>query len=263
MPKAHGFSPAQLLFGRSQNMLLPQPASAFSPIEFKEAALARDQLFISQAGHCNRDKARGWEFSHQLKVKIWTILILLLLHCICLWYIFRNKRTACSIFVLGSMPGPGSCCKGKTDKEKLEEFKKMAKLYRDHTTENSINQSNSGVSLFNFQWASFASGASALGVVALICGLIILCCLWKAKAGIRRRKNQEGLLKAISTISSPATTAIESSSPATGSSVSTTAPAPIAGSDWIRTPTGWTSIPSSYSSGSGGIPVPPVPATAI
>ena len=25
MPKSHGFSPAQLLFGRSQNMLLPQP----------------------------------------------------------------------------------------------------------------------------------------------------------------------------------------------------------------------------------------------
>ena len=34
MPKTHGFSPAQLLFGRSQNMLLPQPQSAFSPIAF-------------------------------------------------------------------------------------------------------------------------------------------------------------------------------------------------------------------------------------
>ena len=55
MPKSHGFSLAQLLFGRSQNMLLPQPAAAFLPIDFKEAALARDQLFSSQADHYNRD----------------------------------------------------------------------------------------------------------------------------------------------------------------------------------------------------------------
>ena len=56
MPKAHGFSPAQLLFGQSQNMFLPQPAAAFLPIDFKEAAMARDQLFSSQADHYNRDK---------------------------------------------------------------------------------------------------------------------------------------------------------------------------------------------------------------
>ena len=134
----------------------------------------------------------------------------------------------------------------------------MAKLYRDHTHENSINQSNSGVSLFNFQWASFATGASALRVVALICASIILCCLWKAKAGRRRHKNQERLLKAISTISSPGN---ESPSvPATSrSNVSTTAPAPIAGSDWLRTPTGWTSVPTSYNAGSGGLPRLPYP----
>ena len=129
----------------------------------------------------------------------------------------------------------------------------MAKLYRDHTHENSINQSNSGVSLLNFQWASFASGASALGVVALICASIILCCLWKAKAGRRRLKNQERLLKAIS---SPAN---ECSFTAPRTSVSTTAPAPIAGSGWIRTPTGWTSIPSSYGAGSSGVPRLPYP----
>ena len=134
---------------------------------------------------------------------------------------------------------------------KLEEFRKMAKLYRDHTSENSINQSNSGVSLLNFQWASFAGG-----VVALICGAIILRCLWKAKAGRRRRKNQERLLKAISTISSPAN---ESSASPPRAGVSNTAPAPIAGSDWIRTPTGWTRIPSSYGAGSSGVPRLPYP----
>ena len=56
MPKAHGLSPAQLLFGRSQNMFLLQPQAAFSPIDFGQAALARDQLFQSQAEHYNRDK---------------------------------------------------------------------------------------------------------------------------------------------------------------------------------------------------------------
>ena len=100
-----------------------------------------------------------------------------------LWLVLRHKRATYAFHILGPLPCPGFACRGKTDKEKLEEFRKMAKLYRDHTSENSINQSNSGVSLINFQWPSFAGGASALGVVTLICGAIILCCLWKAKAG--------------------------------------------------------------------------------
>ena len=54
--QAHGFSQAQLLLGRSQNTLLPQPQAAFSPIDFNQAALARDQLFMSHAEHYNRDK---------------------------------------------------------------------------------------------------------------------------------------------------------------------------------------------------------------
>ena len=147
-----------------------------------------------------------------------TILIL----CLCLWFILRRRRSACAVLLLHSLPHPGSGCRGKTEQEKLNEFRKMAKLFRDHTTENSINQSNSGVSLFNFQWASFASRASAFGVVALICASIILCCLWKAKAGRRRRKNQEQLLKTISTTSSPANKS--SLAPASRSNVSTTAP---------------------------------------
>ena len=42
MPIAHGLSPAKLLFGRNQNMLLPQSQAVFSPIDFGQAALARD-----------------------------------------------------------------------------------------------------------------------------------------------------------------------------------------------------------------------------
>ena len=103
----------------------------------------------------------------------------------------------------------------------------------------SLDQNCKLLDLLNFQWASFASGASALRVIALICGSIIICCLWKAKAGRRRQKNQERLLAAISTISSPS----GGSSPPSRPPVPTTVPTPIAGSDWIRTPTGWTSVP--------------------
>ena len=37
--------PAQLMFGRSQNTLLPQPAKAFAPIDLKVAAAAKDKAF--------------------------------------------------------------------------------------------------------------------------------------------------------------------------------------------------------------------------
>ena len=70
MSKAHGFSPAQLLFGQSQNMLLPQPAAAFLPIDFKEAAVARDQLFSSQADHYNRDKVNLEQLSSSQPIRV-------------------------------------------------------------------------------------------------------------------------------------------------------------------------------------------------
>ena len=55
-PHQHGFSPAQLMFGRSQNTLLPQPAKAFAPIDLQEAAAAEDKVFGEQAAAYNRDK---------------------------------------------------------------------------------------------------------------------------------------------------------------------------------------------------------------
>lgn len=69
-----------------------------------------------------------------------------------------------------TLPSPGNLCKGKTDKEISDEWKKMAKLHQEHTEENTTYQPvNLGVSIFNFQWASFASRASAIAVFALIC----------------------------------------------------------------------------------------------
>ena len=58
----------QLLFGQSQNMLLPQPA--FFPIDFREAAVARDQLFSSQAGHYNRVKVNLEQLSPGQPIRV-------------------------------------------------------------------------------------------------------------------------------------------------------------------------------------------------
>ena len=47
---------AQLMFGRSQQLLLPQQAGAFSPIDMVEAAVAMDRKFETAAAHYDRDK---------------------------------------------------------------------------------------------------------------------------------------------------------------------------------------------------------------
>ena len=55
LPKHHGYSPAQLMFGRSQQLLLPQPAGAFSPIDMVEAAAAMDKKKSAAGVHYDRD----------------------------------------------------------------------------------------------------------------------------------------------------------------------------------------------------------------
>ena len=79
---------------------------------------------------------------------------------IVIWLLSRHWSSACALLLLLSLSGFGDSCSSKSEKEKLDEWRKLAKLHRQDTEENIINQSNSGVSLFNFQWASFASGAS-------------------------------------------------------------------------------------------------------
>ena len=69
-PRAHGFSPAQLMFGRSQNMLLPQPPSAFNPVNFSEAAEAKDKFFHGQEEAYNRNKRDLRELSPDEKVRV-------------------------------------------------------------------------------------------------------------------------------------------------------------------------------------------------
>ena len=55
-PRQHGFSPAQLMFGRSLNTIIPQPAKAFVPIDLQVAAATKDKAFGEQAAAYNRDK---------------------------------------------------------------------------------------------------------------------------------------------------------------------------------------------------------------
>ena len=43
-PRGYGYSPAQLQFGRSQCMLVPQPTTACSHIDFHTASAAKDKL---------------------------------------------------------------------------------------------------------------------------------------------------------------------------------------------------------------------------
>ena len=56
LPREHGSSPSQLLFGRRQRMLLPQPDSAYAQVSFEKAALAKDKHFDAQGVRYDKDK---------------------------------------------------------------------------------------------------------------------------------------------------------------------------------------------------------------
>ena len=56
LPREHGFSPSQLLFGRRQRMLLLQPDSAYEQVSFEKAALAKDKQFDAQGVRYDKDK---------------------------------------------------------------------------------------------------------------------------------------------------------------------------------------------------------------
>ena len=56
LPCEHGFSPSQLLFGRRQRMLLPQPDSAYEQVSFEKAAMAKNKHFDAQGVRYDRDK---------------------------------------------------------------------------------------------------------------------------------------------------------------------------------------------------------------
>ena len=71
----------------------------------------------------------------------------------------------------------------------------MQRMHRQQTkdTENTINQPSGGFSLINIQWASFATGAIAIIVCALLFISIIICC-WIRTKNIRRTKTRHAQL---------------------------------------------------------------------
>ena len=69
-PRQHGYSPSQLMFGRSQRIMLPQPELAYRQINFQEAAAAKDKCFESVQQHYDRDKVSQTQLSPGELVRI-------------------------------------------------------------------------------------------------------------------------------------------------------------------------------------------------
>ena len=88
-------------------------------------------------------------------------------------------------------------CSGSDDSDanKLRKFQRMQGMHRQQTEEtgNSINQSAGGFSLINIQWASFATGATAIIVCAMFFLAVLLCC-WIRSCSVRQSRARHGQL---------------------------------------------------------------------
>ena len=133
----------------------------------------------------------------------------------------------------------------------------MQRMHRQYTeeTENSMNQSAGGFSLINIQWASFATGATAIIVSDLFFLAVLLCC-WIRTRNIRRSRAHHGQLldhlhsssgrapnslpqsRVVPARAEPARKLVSSKPPLSSSY-------PEA-ARWMRTPTSWTSVPEAY-----------------
>ena len=129
------------------------------------------------------------------------------------------------------------------DAAKLREFQRMQRMHKQQTedTDNTINQSAGGFSLINIQWASFATGASTIIMCALLFIAIVVCC-WIRTKNIRRHKRAHSQLLDVLRRPEPVP---DSDSHARPGTARPAAP-PSAPDRWLRTPTGWTSIPEAY-----------------
>ena len=130
------------------------------------------------------------------------------------------------------------------DAAKLREFQKMQRLHKQQTedTTNTINQSSGGFSLINIQWASFATGATTIIVCALLFFAVVVCCWIRTKNIRRYKRSHSQLLDVLRSRSDPVP---ESDLRTRPGSVKPSAPS-SAPDKWLRTPTGWTSVPEAY-----------------
>ena len=114
--------------------------------------------------------------------------------------------------------------------------------------------------ILHAQWASFATGASAIFVVAIISLTVLICCWLRAK-GMRRSKHRHRqLLSTISLAIVPGPPSGDRGpiAPESWSPGIHTSEAP----KWVRTPSGWASVPGPYLPAPGPIvqlPFPQIP----
>ena len=250
LPKQHGYSPAQLLFGRSQELLLPQPAGALSPIDMVEAAEAMDRKFETAAVNYDRDKvslpvlqpgqivlvqcdqSKKWDRQVEI-VEIRPDRLSYLVNLegkvvIRGWAMLKPVSVECGSgqdqgqddrllqvevnFTFSQLPFSKTFQKNagkrrkmvviacsssdsKRDAAKLGEFQRMQLMHPQQTenTENTINQSSRGFSLINIQWASYATGATAI-IVCALCILSVIVCFWIQTKNIRQTKARHSQL---------------------------------------------------------------------
>ena len=142
-------------------------------------------------------------------------------------------------------------CGSNDDDAKLREYRhldrlhweQMAEEYNLESESNTIRQNAGGFSLVNVQLASFATGASAIFVVAIISLAVLICCWLRAKGMHRSRHRHRQLSSTISSAIVPGppsgerSSAPESQSPGVHNSEA---------AKWVRTPSGWASVPGPY-----------------
>ena len=142
----------------------------------------------------------------------------------------------------------------------------MQRMHRQHTeeTENSINQSAGGFLLINIQWASFATGATAIIVSAMFFLAVLLCC-WIRSRNIRQSRACHGqLLDLLRSSSGRSPEPLTKSRVAPGKVEPPRKPGPVKpfpasypdSSRWLRTPSRWTSVPQAAIP---GVPTRPLP----
>lgn len=93
-------------------------------------------------------------------------------------------------------------CPLNDDAAKLREYRRLDRLHREQIAEemqiesesNTIRQNSGEFSLVNVQWASFATGVSAIFVVAIIALAVLVCCWLRAKGQRLRKHHHRQLL---------------------------------------------------------------------
>ena len=123
-----------------------------------------------------------------------------------------------------------------------DNHEKLAKEMHLEQESSTIRQIAGGFSPVNVQRASFATGASAIFVVAITTLGILICC-WKHTKGQRWSKSRHRQL--LSTITYPIIPGPSSGGERPAEHRSTGVH-PSEATKWVRTPSGWASIPGVY-----------------